>query len=289
MQVLPHWYIAKIAYFQALGFFQNMGTDTHTIAHSIFDASTEHYYGPILDLVHHEFLDQILLSYDTQRTWFIEDFMVLGHEPAFRNHFYPAVFHRLSQLTNGIFQPKNLTIEQCGYCQGRDKRLQISFEWESQVHQLIFCIDSEMLILNFLDAINELLVAKGDCFRVWQESYGNCLVLFIPLETAQTLEIQQGWEFSSLAYYWFDMAQYLHKQQQSENAFEYYRKAFEKITHDPHIGSEFTLFLSDYHRYPEAQVVYEQTIERLQTKPNLNTTEQWWVKHLSDLLKKLGD
>ncbi|OJJ17919.1 hypothetical protein BKI52_29100 [marine bacterium AO1-C] len=287
MQSLPDWYLAKVSYFQQLGFFQEIGADADSIARQILVQSQEHYYGPILNLDQDELFEQILLSYDTQRVWFIEDYMVLGQEPAFRNDFYTEVFRRLINLTNGLFQPQNLTIAQCGYCDGRDKRLMVDFEWEGQMHQLIFCIDLEVLVVNFLAEINELLASTGHCFRVWKEGYGNCLVLFIPTEIARALEIQRGWEFTLLAYYWLDKAQYIHKQLESERAQEYYRKAFETIPNDPHVGSEFAWFLSDFQQYAEAKIVYEQTIERLATKGNLNNTEQWWLTHLNGQLQKL--
>jgi len=288
MQTLPDWFLSKVAKFQQLGFFQALGSGVDTIAHSILTQSQEHYYGPILDLHQNELIDQILLSYDTQKVWFIEDYMVLGQETAFRNNFYKEVFHRLVKLTNGLFLPQNVAITPCGYCDGRDKRLRLDFEWGNQAYQLFFCIDLDVAIFNFLEEINDILRSKNHCFRVWQERYGNCLVLFIPLEMARILEVQQGWEFSLLAYYWFDKAQYFHKQLASEEALRYYRKAFEKVPHDPHIGSEFAWFLADLQRYNEAKIVYEQTIERLATKRNLNKTEQWWLEHLRGQLQKLN-
>ena len=288
MQALPDWFFSKVDNFQQLGFFQNLGTNTATIAHNIFNQSQEHYYGPIVELNQHALLDQILLSYDTQQTWFIEDYMVLGQEPAFRNNFYLEIFHRAIQLTQGLFRPKQVALNSCGYCDGRDKRMRLAFEWEGQTHQLIFCIDLDVAVFRFLEEMNEILAPTNHCFRVWQENYGNCLVLFIPIEVARILEIQQGWEFSLLAYYWLDKAQYFHKQLESKEALAYYRKAFEKIPQDPHVGSELAWFLTDHEQYSEAKIVYEQTIERLTTQGTLNTTEQWWLGHLQSQLQKLN-
>ena len=163
--------------FQEIGFFENESNSVEKEAGRIISESENHYFGNILKLKDDPLFDQILLSYDKKKVWFIEDFTILGSTVEFKDNFYLNVLKCLGSISNDIFNPENIEIKECGYCEGRDKRLDIIFDLKTESFNINFCIDADVLCLHFLDEINQILDSKGYSFQVITDSYGVFLVL----------------------------------------------------------------------------------------------------------------
>jgi hypothetical protein len=123
---------STIELFCQQGFFSLLRSDTTRIAEKIIDGSKSSYFGNILNMEDESFYEQIVLSYDKEICWFIEDCFGYDLSDEVRPEMYGEVVNQLSRISKGLFVPINLVIKDCGYCEVRDKRLLIKYIFEEK-------------------------------------------------------------------------------------------------------------------------------------------------------------
>lgn len=162
----PNWYLSKIKQFVNVGFFDGADEkDIESIAQRIIEDSEISYFGNILHLQNEANVDYILVSYDQKRVWWVEDWMTYGSTQENDHRFYFEVLEQLSDISGGVFKPTEIKIEPCGYCDGRDKRISVAFQLDNEMFDVNFCIDGSVLVLSFLEEINEILEPRGFSFE----------------------------------------------------------------------------------------------------------------------------
>ncbi len=288
MTTHPDWLLEKIEKFSKIGFFDSNSESITTIAQRIVEESEYSYFGNILKLEHEPLLDQILLSYDRKKVWHVEDWMVFGSSSTFENNFYYAVFEKLSNISNGNFMPEKVKIEECGYCDGKDKRLSLAFQLDKKEFDLTFCIDGEALILSFLEELNEILESKGLTYRYIFDAYGAGFIFWLDKKQYDYLSHNLKWNFDSNRYYWLENAQFYRDKQDQVNALRYFEKALH-YNGDSFVCSEFGCFLDSVNEDQKAVEVYKKGIENLKALIVLDQKQQWWLNSLESNLERIEE
>lgn len=286
MNEQPDWYISSIALFQKTGFFDRDPENTVAAAERIIRESDDSYFGNILLLKEDPLFNQILLSYDKKRVWFVEDWMVYGASSASPEHFYAEVLKCLENISNHFFRPENIEIKSCGYCDGRDKRLSISFTLKETTVNLNFCIDGEALILSFLEEVNEILEPTAHSFECILDPYGTCFVFFLHKTQKAYLSTALKWNFHAYSQYWLDKAQFCRDTEDHLNARKYFEKAI-LDDHNPFAIAEFANFLETQDEIHHTMEVYEKGIRNLKKMQNSDDTKHWWLTTFEERLHQL--
>jgi tetratricopeptide (TPR) repeat protein len=286
MENLPDWYLSNIEQFVNAGFFDGED-DKETIAQRIIQESEQSYFGSILDLQDDPLFEQVLVSYDRKKVWFIEDYLDYGSPEDYS--FYKDVFVCLSTISTGIFQPEHIKIEECGFCDARDKRLSVSFQLNENVFNVNFCADLQVLKLNFLEEINEILPSQGYSFEYIFDSYGAGFIFFLTHSQKQYLSLERKWEFDEHAGsgYWLDRALYCRNIQDNLSAEKYFQKAIQDLTNNINASTEFGFFLAQQGKQDRAIEIYEKGIKHLNSLESLDERQKWYLSFIEDSLMEL--
>jgi tetratricopeptide (TPR) repeat protein len=280
---LPDWYISDIQQLQAIGFFKE--ESTKAVADYIIKSSEDSYFGNILDLSEDPLYQLILSSYDQTKVWFVEDFLSFGN--SYESYdFYEQVLKNLEKISNVKFEPKQISKQYCGYCSGRDRRLQINFELDGKAQNINFCIDGSVLELDFLTGINEMLAPQNCSFEYILDSYGPCFVFFLENDQKDHLEKVFNWEFYEPSGYWRDRAIYANEQGLSKDTIKYFEKALAQEK-DYHSFSEFANFWRSAHKPEKAKEIYLQAIDYLEELDYRDQIQDWWLKQFQTELQLL--
>lgn len=279
----PDWLIQKISALQSLGFFYE--SEPILIAEKLIQASEESYFGPVTHLRNEPYLDLILLSMLDPAVWMIEDYLVLGQTDAFKDNFYPRVLQKLSSISGGKFQPKSIQVEECGYCEGRDKRVFLLFELESEAgveeaKALNFCIDGSGLVMDFFAELNEMLAATGFAYKALRDPYGLCFVLFVSKNQADALQQDREWEWADFSPYWFERARFAREQEEVETAKFYFEKA-RNGAFNPAVYSEYASCLEQGDEFDEALELYTEVIAKMNEIADPSIRDNWWLKYFN--------
>jgi tetratricopeptide (TPR) repeat protein len=285
MELIPDWYISVIEKFREKGFFESESKES--VASRIISESKESYCGDILRFKDDPLFEQVFSSYDTKKVWFIEDWMMLGSTEDFENNFYLNVFHCLAKISDSKFLPEKIEVKECGYCQGRDKRLNIAFSLNNNSLEVNFCIDSDVLVINFLEEINDLIATEGFSFQSIMDPYGKGFILFLSQKQKDWLIEELHWKFDSYSNYWLDRAQFSRDSKKLEDAHKYFQKAI-LYKNEPFAISEFASFLVDQKKNNEAAEVFELGIRNLKNMECLNEKQIWWLNMFQSELNKLN-
>jgi tetratricopeptide (TPR) repeat protein len=281
----PDWYISKIKQFVNIGFFGGTNDNSlKAIAERIIKESEKSYFGNILDLKENSHLEQILVSYDRKRVWFVEDWLSYGLS---QDNFYANVFAHLSEISEGILNPKNIKIEECGYCDGRDKRLTVCFQLKEKAFNVNFCTDGTVLTLKFLEEINEFLVPQKCSFEYIFDVYGLGFIFFLNQSQKEYLSNRPEWKFNENPGYWLDRALFCRDTADNENAEKYFKKAIEDSYDYYFVISEYGRFLEGQNKQNAAIEIYEKGIRQLKSLEVLNENEKWWLSSLENDFKQL--
>jgi tetratricopeptide (TPR) repeat protein len=278
------WLQKKIEFFRGLGFFESYNKKTNEeLTEHIFSLSKKNdYWGTLKE--DDTFVDWHILSYDTNRVWLINDFMVLGGEKGFKRNFYKTVLEKLSAISLSKFKPSEIKTSTCGYCDGRDKRISLNFSLEKKKHELNFCIDLEALVLSFFEELNEILTETEFSFESKSENYGLCIILFIHRQEKEKL-IKKGWEFKRDPHYWQDRGQKCKEKNDIGTAMLYFSKAYSISPNDMGIVSDYALNLIENSKNNEAKKVYSNAIDHLNKKlQNGDEKDKWWLNFFSDAI-----
>ena len=209
--------ISTINLLRQAGFFSSYEGDASKIAEKIIEKSQSYYFGDILNLEDEPLYEQIVLSYDKEICWFVEDSSCFYLSDEVNPQMYVEVFNRLSLISKGLFAPQSTEIKECGYCDGRDKRIVVKYLLNDKETELVFCADGWSLVLNYLEEVNETLEHIAHSFRYIIDPYGPCFIFFVNNQQKNYLEKNLGWNFISNHMYWADKAVYYKEKTDSEN------------------------------------------------------------------------
>jgi len=170
---------STIEAFCQVGFFDNEGIEISTLIEKIIAASKSCYFGNISDLENEPLFEQMLLAYDKEICWFIEDANAYYLSDEVSPEMYVDVFKQLSLISKGLFTPEDLVAKECGYCEGRDKRILIYYTLNGEKTELVFCADGWALMLNFLEEVNESIEHTAHSFEFISDPYGPCFIFFV--------------------------------------------------------------------------------------------------------------
>jgi len=207
----------------------------------------------------------------------------------FRENLYFNPFTNLSRISKGLFIPQNLEIKNCGFCEGRDKRISITFLLENNEMNLVFCADGWSLILNFLEEINLSIEKTKHSFEYIIDAYGACFVFFLNQEQKKFLTEELKWNFISNTSYWSDKAVYYKEIKETEKAEECFKRA---IIKQDNINSvvQYAIFLKENSRISEAISIFELGKNILDKKTISIDNRQWWSDfidyHVNEIAKK---
>lgn len=269
------------------GFFSSLGNDASKIAEKIIEKSQTSYFGDILNLENEPLYEQIVLSFDKEISWFIEDIngYYLSDETSIE--MYCDVFSYLKIISKGLFSPQNIVISECGYCDGRDKRVKVGFLLENKEKSVVFCADGWSLILNFLDEINLYIKDTNHSFEYIIDNYGVCFVFFLKHKQKEFLTEELKWNFISNSSYWADKALYFKEIKNPKKAEECFKRAISK--HD-NINSvvQYAIFLKENSRISEAISIFELGKNILDKQTISMDNRQWWSDFVDNQINELS-
>jgi tetratricopeptide (TPR) repeat protein len=272
--------IEKVKKFKNIGFFEDETEDQ--ILNRISIESKGSYFGDVSDLQNHPYIDAILLSFDRQKVWFTEDWLMFsGSHSSYPD--YAELLTTLSLISGNYFQPAQIKMAECGYIDGRDKLLFLSYKQDEQLTELIFCIDGSVLVLSFLEELNEQL---GDyTFQYHSDPYGPCFVFF--LNQKQKEMLSESLDFQHKSTYWFDKAQYFSENGKINEADTCFQKAIQAEAEDfPAIFSIYAYFMEAQGKKDSAIELLKEGIRQLQTKKH--NKKNWWQERMEERLIALS-
>jgi tetratricopeptide (TPR) repeat protein len=270
-----------------LGFFENLQMLCDELLEKITSESESSYFGNINDLTDNPLYEQILLSYDKEICWFIEDVNGYDLSDQVRPEMYVEVFKQLSLISKGQFDPKNVETKECGYCEGRDKRIIVRYNINDIETELIFCADGWALMLNFLEEVNETIEHTGHSFRYMIDPYGSCFIYFVSEQQKKFLLDELGWNFISNTSYWADKAMYYKEINNIEKAEECFKKA---IIKQDNINSlvQYAIFLKENSRILEALNLFELGKNILKKQAISIENCQWWSDFIDNQINEIS-
>jgi tetratricopeptide (TPR) repeat protein len=278
--------ISKIEQFRKLGFFECIDEESNIIAERIIAESESSYFGNISNLQHEPLFEPILLSYDKSIAWFVEDSSGYDLSDEFRPELYYEVINQLQRISKGLFTPKNITLNECGYCDGRDKRIAINYTLNNIKTELVFCADGWALMLNFLEEVNESIRHSSNSFEFIIDPYGPCFIFFLSAVQKKSLSDEYGWKFISTPNYWADKAMYykeLNKPKEVESCF---KKAVKGNNINTFV--QYGIFLKEQNRHPEAIEIFKmgRCVIDEQTPPFDN--REWWADFIDNQINEIN-
>jgi tetratricopeptide (TPR) repeat protein len=267
--------ISIINLFRQQDFFSTFEGDSLKIAEKIISTSASSYFGNVINLENEVLYEQILLSYDKEICWFIEDVNGYDLSDQVRPEMYIEVFKQLSLISKGQFEPKNIETKECGYCEGRDKRIIVRYNINDIETELVFCADGWALMLNFLEEVNESLEHSSHSFEYIMDAYGTCFVFFLNQNQKKYLTEELKWNFISYSNYWAGKALYYNEINNPIKAEECFKKA---IIKQDNINSvvQYAIFLKENSRISESLSILEfgeNSIDKLNISMD---NRQWW-------------
>lgn len=269
---ISEWLIEKIRKFKHAGFFEDETEEQIRIRMNTEYAGS--YFGPVSDLQDHPLIDAILLSYDKNKTWFTEDWLMFsGAHSSYPD--YAKILTTLSLISGNHFQPTQIQVTECGYIDARDKLLSVSYMQGEKRTELIFCLDGPVLVLPFLEEVNEQL---GDySFQYHCDPYGPCFIFF--LNQRQKEMLSESFEFQHKSLYWRDKAQYFSANGKINEADICFQKAIQAETEDfPFVFSEYAYFMEAQGNKNRAKELLEEGIGQLQSKDHKK--KNWWQEQM---------
>lgn len=278
--------ITTINLLRKTGFFSSFEGDASEIAEKIIEKSQTSYFGDILNLENEPLYEQVVLSYDKEICWLIEDIngYYLSDETSIE--VYYNVFCYLKIISKGLFSPENIMISECGYCEGRDKRVKLNFLLENKEKSIVFCADGWSLTLSFLDEINLFIKDTAHSFECIIDNYGVCFVYFLNQKQKEFLTEELKWNFISNTSYWADKAVYFREIKNPEKAEECFKRAI--IKHD-NINSvvQYAIFLKENSRISEALSIFELGKNILDKQTFSIENRQWWLEFIDGQLNSI--
>lgn len=267
------------------GFFSSYEGDDSKIAEEIIEKSQSSYFGDILNLENEPLYEQIILSYDQNISWFIEDINAYQISDEVRPEMYVEVFKNLNKISKGLFVPENIETQDCGYCEGRDKRIIVRYNTNDFETELVFCADGWALMLNFLDEINETLVQTEHSFEVIIDPYGACFVFFINQQQKNFLIEEMHWNFITNTNYWADKALYY----KEVNLLEKCEYCFTKASKQNNINAivSYAVFLQGQNRLAEALHLFEKGITTLNEQGTPIDKRDWWLDFIGNQIQTI--
>jgi hypothetical protein len=266
---------STIEKFCKLGFFENLQMQSDELLEKITSESELSYFGNIKNLTDDPLFEQILLSYDKDIAWFIEDSNAYFLSDEVSPEMYIQVLKNLSRISKKMFEPDNIKTSECGYCESRDKRIVINYTINGKSAELIFCADGWALMLNFLEELNESLEHSSHSFEYIMDAYGTCFVFFLNQNQKKYLTEELKWNFISNTNYWADKALYYNEINNPIKAEECFKKA---IIKQDNINSvvQYAIFLKENSRISESLSILEfgkNIIDKLNISMD---NRQWW-------------
>lgn len=281
------WLTNKINTLKRIGFFKN--ETANTVSERILKESKSSPLGSIQNYRTDDELIYILTTYDSKNVWFIEDASIIGPTSGSEKDFYTNLFEQIETFSNNIFLPKNLQIQECGYCEGRGKRLDVNFLFDNEQHNLNFCIDGRSLVISFLVELNEIIESTGYSFTSYTNKYCSMFFYFLSHEQKEMFNsivsntLDKGIENSS---YWIDKALFNKNQDKRTVAYSCFQKAISQKKIKPYAISEFAEFLIQEDNILGAKDLWKHGITRLKNKRTISDLDNWWINYFGNRLKK---
>ena len=268
------------------GLFSSYEGDDSKIAEEIIEKSQSSYFGDILNFDNEPLYEQIVLSYDKQICWFIEDIYAYQISDEVRPEMYVEVFKNLNKISKGLFVPENIETQDCGYCEGRDKRIIVRYNTNDIETELVFCADGWALMLNFLEEVNESMMQTSHSFESIIDSYGVCFLFFLSKEQKKFLSEELKWNFISNSNYWAEKALYYNEINNPIKAEVCFKKA---IVKQDNINSvvQYAIFLKENSRISEAIIVFDLGKNILDKQTISIDNRQWWSDFIDNQVNEI--
>jgi hypothetical protein len=269
-----------------IGFFGNEKIEISTLADEIIADSESSYFGDILNLENEALYEQILLSYDKEICWFVEDANAYFFANEVQPKDYADVLIRLSIISKGCFKPEKIVTKECGFCEGRDKRFIMEYRFLDSNFELVFCIDGWVLMLNFLEEINETIQSNGYTFQSMIDPYGTCFIFFLSDAQKLYLEKERNWNFISSTDYWADKANYYIEKNLPDLAEDCYKKVIHSTNFNARV--QYAIFMKNKQRNEEAKALFNEIKEELKQVENPTNSQEWWLNFITNELEGLN-
>ncbi len=272
--------------FRQQGFFSSLGNDASEIADKIIEKSQSSYFGDILNLENEPLYEQIVLNYDKEICWFIEDCFCYFLSDEVNPQMYVEVFNQLSHISKGLFVPKIIEAKECGYCDGRDKRVIVQYFLNDKENELVFCADGRALMPFFLEDVNETIAHTAYSFQYIIDAYGPCFIFFVSNQQKEFFEKDLGWKLYSYPNYWKDKAMYYLEKNMPENVENCFSIAIKGNNIDA--ITQYALFLRDENRLPEALDMLERS-KAVINEQNMSFDKKSYMDFLNDEISSIKE
>lgn len=282
----PDWYISRINQFSELGFFNNVSVSK--VADRIIQDSSDHYFGPILKAEDDKLIDQIITSFDQEKCWFVEDWMIAGSEFQDVSEFYLDVLFKFNRISESKFNPRNIGISKCGHTDLGQERLKIELDLNNKHLELVFAYDSEALILTFLQELNEHTSGTGYTFECIRDNYGPCFIYCLAKDQLKVLKGKFRWEFYVGNNYWLDKANYMKEVGSYDQAISSFQKSI-SANQSPSCYYDFGSFLIEQNNADRAVEIFQEGIKFLKNQPEDFTKKEWWIEMLESKLESINN
>ncbi len=189
-----------VAYFREHGFWASQeDASVEEIAARIRREAQDAFFG--LPTAGDPLYDVEVLSFDTDRVWFIEDPLTLGartDEPM-----YAAALGQLAAISRGRFAPTSIEVhgERYGW-------MTVEFSLGDRAHAVEFKGDGDVFCDSFLTAINSLPELDGWEYVSFHDDMGSMgFVLLLDDADIERFRAERGWKWHEDAKYYEDLAQ----------------------------------------------------------------------------------
>ncbi len=275
MGLMTNWLTKKIFQLKEMGFFARETYEQ--VLERISTQSESSYFGSVANLQDHPLIDAILLSYDNDKVWFIKDWMTYTSNSSYPN--YVDVLEKLSSISSGYFHPTQIKVSEYE----RDELISISYSQDEKLSELLFCTDGSVLVLSFLDEVNEQFEEYS--FQSHQDPYGVCFVFF--LNHAQQEFLSKSLDFEHKSLYWLDKARHL-RQVNIHEADTCFQKALKSSNDNfPFAFSEYAYFMEEQGHKNRAKDLLQEAVKQLQD--NKDSKTDWWLEMMQNHLNEMNE
>lgn len=232
-------------------------------------------------------IDWIILSLDTDKVFYTEDFMTFKKKEETEEEMYLRIFEILRHISNEKFNFSKFKMTQKGYCSGRDKRWHVSFEYNYRNHEIMFCGDLSVLVFDWISRINDILVDEKRKFVYAKKGYGDMIITFIDDKVVNKLSEKFKFVTGKDYYYWQDIGDYYYDNEDYTTAEIYYIKALKVDSKQWFAVSQLANCYSYDKKDEKCIDLYKEAILNLSNAEDISQTDEWYLNFFKTELERL--
>lgn len=275
----------KVEFYRQLGFFEKYKDNSNEeLTNLLINNAKESWWGELNEDL--SSADLIILSLDTQKAWFIDDYYRFGEKFENQQEMYKFTLKKLEEISNEIFKAENVNIELKGFCSGRAERWSMTFDYENQSNEIIFCGDLDILIIDWITRINHLIKKSNKKFVSVRKSSSH-LVLCIDNEKISKIEQNIKFENFNDYYYWLDIGDFYFEREEYENAIKFYQKAIKEDKNQWYCYGQLSTSFSYLKDEEQEKSILKTAINLLEKLENKEQTDEWYLNFFQSQLKKV--